>query len=110
MGDGSSESCHPLAVRFAELVDIADLALSQKLAEELKYEQEANSEAEEPEFLTAFKKRGVWEVSWRWLSLLVSILISLRSRASRAAMRWRCPENSEMRGLLSLSCIPSRSD
>jgi complement component 1 Q subcomponent-binding protein len=40
----------------------ADLALSQKLAEELKYEQEANSEAEEPESLTTFKKRGTWEV------------------------------------------------
>ncbi|KAF9652748.1 mitochondrial glycoprotein [Thelephora ganbajun] len=39
-----------------------DLALSQKLAEELKYEQEASTEAGEPEFLTAFKGRGVWEV------------------------------------------------
>jgi hypothetical protein len=36
--------------------------LSQKLAEELNYEQEAITGAEEPEFLTAFKKRGVWEV------------------------------------------------
>jgi len=45
MGDGSS-----------------DLALSQRLAEELKYEQEATTEAEEPEFLTAFKKRDVWQV------------------------------------------------
>jgi len=39
-----------------------DLALSQKLTEELKYEQEVGAEAKEPEFLTAFKKRGVWEV------------------------------------------------
>jgi len=45
MGDGSS-----------------DLALSQKLSEEFKYEQDANTGAGEPEFLTAFKKRGVWEV------------------------------------------------
>ena len=47
-----------------------DLALSQKLTEELKYEQESNSETEEPEFLTAFKKRGVWEVCEHWLSHL----------------------------------------
>lgn len=40
----------------------ADLGLSQKLAEELSYEQEASTGAEEPEFLTAFKKRGVWQV------------------------------------------------
>jgi complement component 1 Q subcomponent-binding protein len=39
-----------------------DLALSQRLAEELKYEQEASTGTEEPEFLTAFKKHGVWEV------------------------------------------------
>ena len=45
----------------------ADLALSQKLAEELSYEQEASTEAEEPEFLTAFKKHGVWEVCENWL-------------------------------------------
>ena len=44
----------------------ADLALAQKLAEELKYEQEANTEAEEPEFLTTFKKRGIWEVRQHW--------------------------------------------
>jgi len=47
---------------FANFTHIADLALSQKLAEELKYEQEAKTMAEEPEFLTAFKKHGVWEV------------------------------------------------
>jgi hypothetical protein len=32
------------------------------LAEELKYEQEAIPATEEPEFLTTFKKRGVWQV------------------------------------------------
>lgn len=46
----------------AKFVGADDLALSQKLAEELKYEQEANTEAQEPESLTAFKKRGVWQV------------------------------------------------
>lgn len=63
MGDGSSAWCDVFAVRPANFVDTADLALSQKLTEELKYEQEANTETEEPEFLTAFKKRGVWEVN-----------------------------------------------
>ncbi|EIM88979.1 regulatory protein suaprga1 [Stereum hirsutum FP-91666 SS1] len=43
--------------RFAE----ADIALSQKLAEELQYEKEAASEGE-PEFLTEFKKSGVWTI------------------------------------------------
>ena len=39
----------------------ADVSLSQKLAEELKYETEAAREAV-PEFLTNFKQSGVWEV------------------------------------------------
>ena len=47
---------------FADFLGAADLALSQKLAEELNYEQEASTGVEEPEFLTVFKKRGVWEV------------------------------------------------
>ena len=47
---------------FTNFTRAADLALSQKLAEEFKYEQDASAEAEEPESLTAFKKRGVWEV------------------------------------------------
>lgn len=52
----------PFFVPFADCTHTADLALSQRLAEELKYEQEANTEAEEPESLTTFKKRGTWEV------------------------------------------------
>ena len=66
MGDGSCKSpCLSCSSRGNSL-RTADLALSQKLAEELKYEQDANAEAEEPEFLTAFKKRGVWEVRKHW--------------------------------------------
>ena len=61
MGDGSCELFLPFCSFRAKFAHTADLALSQKLSEELKYEQEA-AEAEEPEFLTAFKKRGVWEV------------------------------------------------
>ena len=66
MGDGSSELCHVGSGPFADHTCTADLALSQKLTEELKYEQEASTEAEEPEFLTTFKKRGVWEVRQYW--------------------------------------------
>jgi hypothetical protein len=45
------------------LVPIADVVLSQKLAEELKYEKEAVADAPEvPEFLKTFKEQGVWEV------------------------------------------------
>ena len=56
----------PFSQFFTDCPDTADLGLSQKLAEELKYEQEANTEAE-PEFLTEFKKRGVWGVREHWL-------------------------------------------
>jgi len=61
MGDGSCELSRPSRSFCSKFAYTADLALSQKLSEELKYEQEA-AEAEEPEFLTAFKKRGAWEV------------------------------------------------
>ena len=61
MGDGSCESCHPFLSSFANCARTADLALAQKLAEELKYEQEANTGAEEP-VLTVFKEHGIWEV------------------------------------------------
>ena len=40
----------------------ADVSLAQKLGEELQYEKESASEAE-PEFVSAFKAQGVWEVS-----------------------------------------------
>ena len=66
MGDGSCKLFRLFRSRRANFIHTADLALSQKLAEELKYEQDANTEAEEPEFLTAFKKRGVWEVREHW--------------------------------------------
>ena len=62
MGDGSCKLRCPYFHSCADCTHTADLALSQKLAEELKYEQEAATEAEEPEFVTTFKKRGVWQV------------------------------------------------
>ena len=42
----------------------ADVALAQKLGEELKYEKEAAAPGE-PEFLSAFKAQGVWRVRAR---------------------------------------------
>ncbi|KAI9569889.1 mitochondrial glycoprotein [Boletus coccyginus] len=39
----------------------SDVVFSQKLAEELKYEQESAA-AEEPGFLKAFKEQGVWTI------------------------------------------------
>ncbi|KAG1763720.1 mitochondrial glycoprotein [Suillus occidentalis] len=49
------------ACRFSE--GSTDVVLSQKLAEELKYEKEAVADApEEPEFLKTFKEQGVWEI------------------------------------------------
>ena len=87
MGDGSCKSCRLFCSFCANFSHKADLALSQKLAEELKYEQDASSEAEEPEFLTAFKKRGVWEVRSICCTIF-DVPTSRRLRASRAAMRW----------------------
>ncbi|KAH8087183.1 mitochondrial glycoprotein [Cristinia sonorae] len=48
------------ARRFGE--GASDVALVQKLTEELSYEKDVAKEAE-PEFLTAFKGQGVWEIS-----------------------------------------------
>lgn len=39
----------------------ADVALAQKLGEELKYEKEAAAD-DEPAFLAKFKAQGVWKV------------------------------------------------
>ncbi|KAI0703758.1 regulatory protein suaprga1 [Cytidiella melzeri] len=47
------------ARRFGE--GSSDVALSQKLAEELQYEKEANASAE-PEFLKNFTAQGVWSI------------------------------------------------
>jgi len=47
------------ARRFGE--GASDVALSQKLAEELQYENEANTPAE-PEFLKNFKAQGLWTI------------------------------------------------
>ena len=41
----------------------ADIALSQKLGEELRYEKEENTEAAEPAFVKAIVEQGVWTVS-----------------------------------------------
>ena len=42
-------------------MNVADVALSQKLAEELQYENEANA-VTEPDFLKSFNAQGVWKV------------------------------------------------
>lgn len=41
----------------------ADIPLSQKLQEELQYEQEARTNEASPEFLGNFLEQGVWSVS-----------------------------------------------
>ncbi|KAI6118664.1 mitochondrial glycoprotein [Pisolithus croceorrhizus] len=47
------------SARFSE--GSTDVLLSQKLAEELKYEKEAADESE-PEFLKTFKQQGIWKI------------------------------------------------
>ncbi|KAI6127521.1 mitochondrial glycoprotein [Pisolithus croceorrhizus] len=47
------------SARFSE--GSTDVLLSQKLAEELKYEKEAADESE-PEFLKTFKQKGIWKI------------------------------------------------
>ena len=45
------------------ICSVADVALSQKLQEELKYEAESTADLEgTPEFLKAFQEQGVWQV------------------------------------------------
>jgi hypothetical protein len=41
---------------------IADVVLSQKLAEELQYEKTSSSNATEPEFLRSFKDQRIWQI------------------------------------------------
>lgn len=68
---------------------IADVVLSQKLAEELKYEKEAVADApEEPEFLKTFKEQGVWEVcAMQCRQWACSSYLAHRSRTSLATTR-----------------------
>ncbi|KAJ7130778.1 regulatory protein suaprga1 [Mycena crocata] len=40
----------------------SDVALSQKLSEELQYEAEAQESAETPEFLASFQAQGTWKI------------------------------------------------
>lgn len=65
-------SCFPLSPRsfrghhhrliLINFDPAADVALAQRLGEELKYETEAAAPSE-PEFLKAFKAQGTWAVS-----------------------------------------------
>jgi hypothetical protein len=53
-----------LPVHLAHVsTSLGDLALSQKLGEELQYEKEAGTGASEPDFIRTFKAQGVWTVS-----------------------------------------------
>lgn len=59
---------------------LGDIGLSQKLQEELKFEQQPGSEAAEtPEFLKTFTEQGVWSVRmlhvvWLFPPLIHSLL------------------------------------
>lgn len=45
-------------------LNLADVALSQKVEAEIQYEKQTNAELPEtPEFLKAFREQGVWAVS-----------------------------------------------
>ena len=58
----------------------ADLALSQKLAEELQFEKETSAQGEDvlvPAFLQAFKNAGTWAVCFSPFDLLRSYVLSL---------------------------------
>ncbi|KAH9836103.1 mitochondrial glycoprotein [Rhodofomes roseus] len=58
-GPVSSRAFSVSARRFGE--GASDVALAQKLGEELQYEKDSASEAE-PEFVRNFKAQGVWEI------------------------------------------------
>lgn len=62
-------------MRVCDHFATADLALSQKLAEEITYEREAaEQESGEPEFLKAFKEQGTWQVRFVSFQLLSCFL------------------------------------
>jgi hypothetical protein len=48
--------------------NVADIALSQKLGEELRYEKEENTGDSTPAFVNAIVEQGVWTVSWTHLT------------------------------------------
>jgi complement component 1 Q subcomponent-binding protein len=59
---GASRAFSVSARRLGE--GASDAALSQKIAEEIKYEKEAAEDsAEVPEFLKAFNAQGVWQIN-----------------------------------------------
>lgn len=56
----------------------ADVALSNSLSEELKYEKESVADSDkEPDFLREFKAQGKWQVSISALNTLVPLNILL---------------------------------
>lgn len=59
----------------------ADVLLSQKLAEELKYEREASEKAE-PQFLATFRQGGIWNVC----NLAVGAMVLVAEHESRLRM------------------------
>lgn len=67
---------------------LGDVALAQKLSEELQYEKEAGSEGE-PEFLTAFNAQNVWKVrvSSSVLSTVSNVTCRLRTHPEMMKLR-----------------------
>ncbi|KIM70795.1 hypothetical protein SCLCIDRAFT_101234 [Scleroderma citrinum Foug A] len=59
LSSSASRTFSVSSARFSE--GSTDVLLSQKLAEELKYEKEAATEPE-PEFLTTFKQQDLWKI------------------------------------------------
>ncbi len=78
----------------------ADVALSQKLSEELQYETESNASAE-PEFLKSFNAQGVWKVCSTKVHertmTLTPLIAFCRLRTLPVTMRLRLSANLEMR-------------
>lgn len=84
--------CLPVFVASFELKENrVTAALSTKLAEEIKFEEE-NAEPGEPDFLKDFKAEGVWTVRWRF-GTAVGLLTHApcRSRTSLEPTRLSSP-------------------
>ena len=95
-------SFFPLIFFFA-----ADISLSQKLKEELKYEKESLSDTgnSTPEFLKSFLEKGIWSVRVLFLCLVLctmTLKIQYRLTTSEATTKWSSRANSEMRSTSSI--------
>jgi hypothetical protein len=89
-------TCYYVLLLIILVRNAADLALSQKLAEELQYETETNGSAD-PDFLKSFKAQGVWTVREVFIRVCQTLFMSIvagggcrrKRRSQHCAQVWQ---------------------